>query len=235
MPRDAYQPKIKPTHAAAVRRATCEQRIRELLAVELMSNHELGAALGLSRSGAQNYTSSMLARREIFIAEWRHTNAGGAPRAYYGLGDNPDVAFIPVKPVSDPARNPHLLAAQNRRAIVLALATPRTSDEIAAHCHLGESTATKHIAALRAEKKARITSWRRAKNGKAWQPVYVLGSDPDAPRPAGTVRNRAQPDRAAADKRNSAKIGEEAARALVQKTIDQARARPHGFFAALGV
>lgn len=235
MPRDAYQPKIKPTHAAAVRRAACEQRILELLANDLMSNHELGAALGISRSGAQNYTTALLAGRKIHIAAWRHTKVGGPPRAYYGLGDQPDAVFVPVKPVSDPARNPQLLAEQNRAAIILALATPRTSDEIVTHCGLGESTVIRHIAALREEKKARITSWHRARNGKAWVPVYVLGTEPDAKRPAGGVRNRSQAERAAAAKRNSAKIGEEAARALVQNTIDQARARPHGFFAALGV
>jgi hypothetical protein len=164
-----------------------EERIIASLFVAPKTVEQLASALGKCPSGIALYLKRMRAERRVFICS--HEKRNGSPAKIWAVGDRADVEYVPLD-----RPTPKISAAQ-RRAQVLRLLKeqPRTIRQLAPLMHTVYETAGRYVGQMRkgANRQIYILTWRHPREtnpnstyGGDWAPVYAVGNEPDAPKPA---------------------------------------------------
>lgn len=239
----AFRPgRAKPETKRDVQRAEAYQIILAALAVRPMGDQDLADYLGRDRKRLARHTIKMHALRLIHVTGFRMPLVGGNARKLYAPGDFPDA----VRVLKRDQRMSVEERRERRKADVLeSLAQEGTVNEIALRVRTHNNTARKYIGELRASGQVRITGWRKGRGECGLLQVFGLGSDPDAPRPAGESRRSQSPERVRARQSKAVNnalngqkgraLSDQKKRAAVAETIASAKARPHNIFAALGL
>lgn len=215
----------KSEHTAEIR-----ARIIRLLNCEPMGDTELAPYMGMHRNAVAYHTKRMHKERLIHVCGYREETLIGLPAGLWGIGDKPD--FVRILKNTRQRVGPDV-TEQRKSDILKLVSEPATAKEIAGKIGLSSSRVLKYLLWLRKAGKVRVAGWKRDTTGKHWVSQYGLGNEPDAP----------LPDPAPTSSRSrcgSQALGDDKAamlrsRATIEQTIAAARAKPCGFWHALGI
>jgi predicted ArsR family transcriptional regulator len=202
--------------------------VLDLLKSAPMTNADLAHRLAVSTSTVHNTVKRLMAApRQIHVCGWRRT--GGRAFRLFGLGDEPDVPFEPLRAV--PKRKVDMREV-SCKALIDALAQPQSIDELTEALRCSQAYVRKYLTILRAETPRRIyvKEWRRPNGRGSLTQVFAAGSQLDAPRPRMTTAERFQEIKANPEKHERLNKLRRLA-ALRRRT----RTKPQNVFSALGL
>ena len=203
-----------------------ETRVAALLVDNQLSNQQIADALHMSRDSAIIYTRRLRARtpKRVYLSGWRNAPKG-KPAPLFTAGDLPDVEYVTTRKRKLPDR-----VQLQRARIKVALAEPKTANQLAVAISRSISRTHKYLQMLRADGLVYILD-HAAPDGRGDQaPIYALGNLPDAVKHRQTRAERHQKEQA--DPSRKFNIGA-SRRARYRKSMGLPPPAPANPFAAL--
>jgi hypothetical protein len=153
-----------------------DARVSALLVDKQLSNQQIADALHMSRDSAHIYTRRLrdCTPKRIYLCGWLHAPKG-KPAPLFTAGDLPDVEYASTRK----SKQPNRAIAQIER-IKIALAEPKTANQLAVAIFRCNSQTHKYLRMLRDEKLVYIKGLAPLDGRGEQAPIYALGNLPDA-------------------------------------------------------
>jgi DNA-binding CsgD family transcriptional regulator len=145
-----------------------EQRILDALLVASMTAYQLAERLHLSRQCIQVHVRALMAQPDRRVHVVSFQLGAGRPRLVYGLGSGHDAKI-------------HKFQQERVLDFLTDITIPQSAYQISERMGMGYGNLKVYIRGLKKRRKIHIASWLWS--AKVAVPLYLIGNEPNAPKP----------------------------------------------------